>query len=185
MRPMAETKPTATADELLRMPDDGYRYELVRGELRRMSPAGYRHGVVAMRLGLALGLHVETENLGEVCAAETGFRLDMDLVRAPDVAFVRRERLDEHRTPTGYWPGAPDLAVEIVSPNDTFSRVQEKVFDWLDAGARMVLIADPRKRTVTEYRSRDDVRILTETSTIEGHDVVPGWTLPVERLFAR
>ena len=187
MRPMAETKRIATADELLRMPDDGCRYELVRGELRRMSPAGSRHGKVAMTLGAALHQHVQEHGLGEVYAAETGFIIATgpDTVRAPDVAFVGRERLLDPEPPTGFWPGAPDLAAEVVSPSDAFTDVQRKVCAWLDAGTRTVLVVDPDERTVTVFRSRRDVDVLTEGDAIDGGDVVPGWSLPVATLFAR
>jgi Uma2 family endonuclease len=186
MRNMAEAKRATTADELLHMPDDGFRYELVRGELRRMSPAGYRHGLVAANLLGALRPHVLREGLGHVCAAETGFVLarDPDHVRAPDVAFVSRDRsAPVGDPPTGFWPGAPDLAAEVVSPSDSFTEVQAKAFDWLDAGTRLVLVVDPEQRTVTIYRSRDDVRVLTECDSIDGKDVVPGWSVGVAELF--
>jgi hypothetical protein len=103
------------------MPDDGFRYELVRGELRRMPPAGDEHGYLALEIASDLRNHVKANNLGRTDAAETGFKLasDPDTVRAPDVAFVRRERAEKVGRVTGYWPGAPDLAVEVVSPNDT------------------------------------------------------------------
>ena len=109
------------AEELLRMPDDGFRYELVRGELRKMAPTGHVHGKVAMRLGARLDQYVDEHKLGVIYAAETGFRLasDPDTVRAPDVAFVRQDRLDLAEEPQGYFPGPPDLAVEVVSPGDT------------------------------------------------------------------
>jgi len=175
-----------TAEELLRKPDDGFRYELVRGELRKMPPAGSEHGYIAMRLGSRLGRHVEANDLGRVYAAETGFKLtsDPDTVRAPDAAFIGRERVEEAGRVEGYWPGAPDLAVEVVSPGDTHTEVVEKALAWLGAGSRMVLVVDPGQRTATVYRSLDDIRILTEGDAIDGADVVPGWRLPVAELFA-
>lgn len=174
-----------TAEDLLRMPDDGFRYELVNGELIKMAPAGREHGYLAMRVGGPLWQYVETHQLGEVYAAETGFQLasNPDTVRAPDVAFVSQQRLEEAGPVRGYWPGAPDLAVEVISPNDTYTEVQDKVLTWLDAGTRMVVVLNPRRRTVTVYRSRTDITILTENDTLDGRDVVPGWTLPVADLF--
>lgn len=174
-----------TAADLARLPDDGFRYELVRGELRKMSPAGEQHGLIAMRLGWRLAQYVETQKLGIVYAAETGFILstDPDTVRAPDVAFVRQERLAARPTGVSFRAEAPDLAAEVISPNDVFAEVEEKVIDWLAAGTQLVLVINPRKRTVTAYRSRTDIRILTETEQIEGGTVVPGWTLPVADLF--
>ncbi len=175
-----------TADELLGMPDDGFRYELVRGELRRMSPASHRHGRIVLNLTTPLDQFVRAHALGAVYAAETGFKLasDPDMVRAPDVAFVRRERVDAVGEIEGYWPGAPDLAAEIVSPNDAYTEVEETVMDFLMAGTRMVLVVNPRQRIVTVYRALADISILTENDTVDGEDVVRGWTLPVQALFA-
>jgi Uma2 family endonuclease len=177
-------QPTS-AEELLRIPDDGFRYELVRGELRRTALAGGLHGIVAMQATLPLAQHVEANELGVVLAAGTGFKLatNPDTVRAPDAAFISRERIEQLGIPEDYWPGAPDLAVEVVSPSDTYTEVEEKVIEWLSAGTRMVIVADPRKRTVTVYRG-SKVTFLTERDVLSGEDVVPGWTVAVKDLFA-
>jgi Uma2 family endonuclease len=183
---MATARQLITAEELLRMPDDGYRSELVRGELRKMAPAGHLHGRVAINVTTPLDRHVRAHHLGVVYAAETGFKLasNPDTVRAPDVAFIRRECVEEAGDVEGYWPGAPDLAVEVISPSDTYADVQEKVFDWLEAGTRMVILVMPRKRAVTVYRSLTDMIMLTEHDTLDGADVVPGWKIPVRELFS-
>ncbi len=182
-----ETRHT-TAEELLRMPDDGFRHELVRGELRKMTPAGNKHGYVTMNLSGPLHRHVKENGLGRVYTAETGFLLarNPDTVRAPDVAFVSHARLEEVGEVEGFWPGAPDLAVEVISPSDTHTEVIGKALSWLDAGCRMVLAVDPSRRTVTVYRALDDIRILKGEAgeTLDGADVVPGWSLPVAELFA-
>jgi len=180
-----QTQPL-TADDLLHLPDDGERYELVQGELRKMAPASSGHGVKAMRLGWRLAQYVATHQLGEVFAAETGFLLarNPDTVRAPDVAFVRADRIMAIPPGEGFWPEAPDLAAEVISPGDSYSEVAEKVADWLGAGTRMVLIVDPRLRTVTVYRALNDVTHLTAQDTLDGDIVVPGWTLQVGDLFA-
>ena len=122
---------------------------------------------------------------GSVYAAETGFQLtvDPDTVRAADVAFVRQERVEAVGDTDGYWPGAPDLAVEVVSPNDLYTEIEEKVIDWLDAGTQMVVIINPRKRVVTVYRSRTNITLLTENDTLDGADIVPGWQLAVHDVF--
>lgn len=174
-----------TADELLRMPRGRVRRELVRGVLREMTPAGYEHGWIAMRIGSLLDRYVRENDLGVALAAETGFRLesDPDTVRAPDVAFVRRDRAANVVEGSSYFRGAPDLAVEVVSPGDSFSEVEEKVFDWLDAGCRMVVVVNPRKRTTTVFRSRSEIVVLTESDELDGGDVVPGWRLPVRGIF--
>jgi Uma2 family endonuclease len=182
---MTTTSQLVTAEDLLRLPDDGFRYELIRGELRKMAPAGHWHGRITINVTTPLDRHVRAHHLGVVYAAETGFKLasDPDVVRAPDVAFIRQERVDEVGDVEGYWPGAPDLAVEVVSPSDTYGDVEEKVLDWLEAGARMVIVVMPRRRTVTVYRSLSDIVVLTEHDTLDGGDVVPGWTLPVREIF--
>jgi Uma2 family endonuclease len=151
---MAVVRREVTAQELLRMPDDGFRYELVRGELRQMTPAGSVHGRIAMNFGTSLNNHVKAHHLGAVYAAETGFRIsgDPDTVRAPDVAFVSQERLEAVGEIEGYWSGAPDLAVEVILPGDSHVEVEEKVFDWLEAGTKMVFTINPRSRSVTVYR---------------------------------
>jgi Uma2 family endonuclease len=183
---MSTTIQTTTADELLRMPDDGFRYELVRGELRKMSPAGHKHGRIAMKVATPLDNHVTANKLGAVYAAETGFLIssDPDTVRAPDVAFVSQTRLDEVGDVEGYWPGVPDLVVEVISPGDTYTEVEEKVLEWLEAGALMVVVVNPRKRAVTVYRSLTDIIVLTEGDTLDGGNVVPGWTMAVKDIFA-
>ncbi|HEX6293438.1 MAG TPA: Uma2 family endonuclease [Herpetosiphonaceae bacterium] len=183
---MATVLKLITADDLLQMPDDGFLYELVRGELRRMSPGSFRHGKIIINVTLSLGQHVREQRLGDVFAAETGFKLasDPDTVRAPDVAFVRRERIEAVGDVGGFWPGAPDLAVEVISPHDLYTEVEEKVIEFLNAGTGMMLVVNPRKHTVTVYRAMADISILTEDDTIEGEDVVPGWSLPVRDVFA-
>src|SRR5215210_6349492 len=170
-----------TAEELLRKPDDGFRYQLVEGELRKLVPAGSEHGYVALKIASRLERHVEANNLGRVYAAETGFLTSRnpDTVLAPDAAFVSRERVERAGRVEGYWPGAPDLAVEVVSPNDTHAEVTEKALAWLESGSRMVLVADPRNRTLTVYRSPRDVSVLRQGETADGGDVVPGWKLSV------
>ncbi len=182
---MSAISQSLTAEELLRMPDDGFRYELVRGELKRMVPAGHQHGRMVLNFTTPLDQHVRAHSLGRVYAAETGFLLasNPDLVRAPDAAFIRRERLEESGEAEGYWPGAPDLAVEVISPGDTYADVEEKVRDWLNAGTRMVVVVNPRQRTVKVYRSLTDIMVLTEEDVLDGSAVVRGWKISVRDLF--
>lgn len=174
-----------TAEDLLDTPDDGLRRELVRGEMRVMAPAGNVHGRIAVNVTWSLADHAKSEDLGSVFAAETGFKIsgDPDTVRAPDVAFIRRERLDAVGEVEGYWPGAPDLVVEVVSPTDRFAELEEKVVDWLAAGSRMVLVVNPRARTVTVRTSEKEARILSDEEALDGGEVVPGWTLPIADVF--
>ena len=175
-----------TAEDLLQLPDGGMRRELVQGEVREMAPAGGEHGDIAMQIGWRLAQHVTTRQLGKVYAAETGFILarNPDTVRAPDAAFVRQETVEAIGSARGYLPGAPDLAVEVTSPSDSYADVEDKVMEWLEAGCRMVIVINPHRRAVTVYRSRNDIVILTEADTLRGGDVVEGWEVPVSDLFA-
>ena len=138
-----------------------------------------------MNAGFSLKQYVKKERLGRVFAAETGFVLarDPDTVCAPDVGFVRKERLAEGLGIKGYWPGPPDLAVEVVSPGDTYVEVEEKALEWLEAGCLMVIVANPLKRTLTVYRSLTDIVILTEREVLRGGEILPGWEMPVSEFF--
>ena len=177
-----------TADELLTMPDDGFCYELIKGELIKGSPPpGHEHGIVAMNIAGPLYAYAKTKNLGEVYAAETGFLLGQnpDTVRAADVAFVSRERIEKAGPVQGYWIGAPDLAVEVISPSDTVRRVEGKVAQWWESGTRTVWVISPKLHTVTVYRSLTDTVVLTENVTLDGGDVVHGFQIPIAEIFAK
>lgn len=177
---------TMTADELLRMPADGYRYELIEGELHQMAPPGFQHGLIGNDLSWRPAQYVQANQLGVVLAAETGFLLDRnpDTVRAPDIAFVSKSQLDRHGLPEGYFPEAPALAVEVVSPGDTAEEVDSKVRAWLAAGSQQAWVVYPGGRSVTVYRSLDDIRVLTEKDELIGDTVVPGFKCAVSDLFS-
>ena len=180
----ADSGETLTVEEFFRLPGDETRMELVRGRVVREPPAGFEHGHLAVVIAYRLKAFVSREDLGLVVGAETGFVLfdDPPTVRAPDAAFVARERLPEDRA--GFARLAPDLAVEVVSPSNTVAEVHDKVCDFLDAGTRLVWIVEPRRRTVMVYRSRDDIRLLTEDDELDGGDVLPGFSVRVGELFA-
>jgi Uma2 family endonuclease len=180
------TTKLVTADELLMMPDDGFNYELVKGELKRMPPTGREHGEVTMELAAPLHRYVKLNQLGRVYAAETGFKLESnpDTVRAPDIACVRAERIQATGRAQGYGEGAPDLAVEVLSPGNTKREMAEKVEEYFAAGARLVWIVNPKSKTVTVYHSPTDIIMLTEKDTLDGGEVVPGFQIPVSEIFA-
>ena len=168
-----------TAEDLWAISQDGSRCELVAGELHRMSPAGFEHGCVAVQFASPLHQHVRAHGLGRVCAAETGFILSRnpDTVRAPDVAFLSNARLAGTDAVKGFWPGAPEMAVEVRSPGDTSPEVDEKVRQWLAAGTLLVVVLDPTARQATVYRPVGEVVRLDADEILDCSDVVPGFSL--------
>ena len=159
--------------------------ELVRGELIMMSPSGFDRGCVAATIGAALGRSAEQGSLGTVVTAEPGFQIarDPDTVRAPDVAFVRADRIPPGGV-KGFFQGPPDIAVEVISPTDRASEVAAKAQDWLQAGCPMVWVVDTETRTVSVYRSLREIAILTVADTLTGGEVLPDFTVPVAKIFA-
>lgn len=174
-----------TAEELAALPDDGMRWELVRGELRKMTPAGFRHGRVAAALVMRLSAHVTENRLGRVLSSETGFLLsrDPDTVRAPDAAFVRTDRVPPDDEQAGFAALAPDLVVEVVSPGDRPDEVTAKALGWLDAGSRLVWVLDPQGRVAEVYRPGEAVTVLRDSDAFDGDDVLPGLTLTLEQIL--
>ncbi|MBI3970851.1 MAG: Uma2 family endonuclease [Chloroflexi bacterium] len=176
-----------TAADLARLPDDGFhRYELAKGVLITMAPPGYGHGSTASQIAYLLRRGLEDLAIGGEVVVEAGFQLaaDPDTVRGPDVAYVSAERLLAPADRAGYFPGAPDIVVEIVSPNDTAAEVLEKVQEYLPAGSRLVWVVESRTRTVTVYRPDGSAQVLRETDTLTGEDVLPGLSVPVRNIFS-
>ena len=182
----AISNPTVTtADQLANLSDDGQRRELLNGVLRMMSPAGGRHGKVVFELGRLIGNHVAALKLGAVFAAETGFMLsrDPDTVRAPDVAFISRDRLPDP-APRGFAELAPDLADEVLSPDDRPGVVLAKVADWLKAGSRLVWVVDPQRARARVYRADGSEALLAEFDALDGEDVLPGFSCSLGTIYA-
>lgn len=176
--------PITTAEQLYRATGLG-RCELVRGELKMMTPAGFEHGRIAATIAAELAIHVKRNRLGVVTGAETGFWIahNPDTVRASDVAFVRAERVPSTAL-AGYFDGPPDLAVEVVSPSDGAGEVLAKTHEWLASGCRVVWLVDPKTRIVSAYRSVDDVVHLTAADSLDGGDLLPGFAIAVAEIFA-
>jgi Uma2 family endonuclease len=174
-----------TAEEFMAMPNppDGSRQELVRGVIETMPPPKGPHGICCSRVNRRVGGFVEDHNAGWTTCNDAGFILERgpDTVRGPDVAFWSRERVPE--MPAGYFEVPPDLAVEVVSPEDHFARIQRKVLQYLDAGVRLLWVVDPEDRSVTLYRPDQKPRILGENETITGEDVLPGLSCRVAELL--
>jgi len=174
-----------TAVDVERLSFPGKQVELVRGRLVVREPPGTRHGAIAANLTCALGDFVRHNGLGTVFAQDTGFKIssDPDTVRAPDVAFVARERAD--RIPArGYAELAPDLLAEILSPDDAPAEVLAKVADWLAAGTRLVWVVDPQRSEIRVYRRDGSLSVLRETDPLEGEDVLPGFMCRVSDVFS-
>jgi Uma2 family endonuclease len=175
-----------TAEELAALPDDGWRRELVDGELVEMRPAGFEHGEVALAVGSLLREHVRRAGLGRVVAAETGFRLSRspDTIRAADAAFVAARRLPAPEQRTGFLDLAPDLAVEVVSPSDRASDVLAKASAWLTGGSAAVWVVYPAARTVAVHTAGGHVRHLGVNDVLTGGGAVPGFEVLVSELFS-
>jgi Uma2 family endonuclease len=180
-------RPTSvvTAEQLAEIPSDELRYELVEGHLHRMSPVGGIHGMLVLRLGSALAGWVQEHGLG-VVMTEAGFVLarDPDTVRAPDLAFVRTDRIPAGGVPRGFWQGPPDLVVEILSPDDRPSDVHAKVQGYLQRDVRLVWILDPDARQVMVHRFAAAPATIAIDGTLDGEDVLPGFTYPLRRLLS-
>jgi Uma2 family endonuclease len=174
-----------TAEDLLLRPSNGFRYELIRGELKQMTPGGYGHGVIVANLTNPLVEFVRSHRLGHVCGAETGFRISRspDTVRAPDIAFIRTERRGTQPFQEGFFEGAPDLAVEVLSPGDSALEIEEKIADWLGAGCTVVWVVNGRRRSVALHRRDAPVLLVSEADSLDANDVLPGFALPVSRIF--
>jgi Uma2 family endonuclease len=180
------TTTSHTAEQLLALPTGmGKRYELLAGELREMSPSRWRHGAVVDNVHTLLGSFIRASRLGRGFGAETGFRIarDPDTVRAPDFAFIAKEHLPADAPAEGFWPGAPDLAVEVLSPGDRLGDVDEKIDAWLTAGGAAVWVVDPKLETITVYRSRTEISVYAAGDTFHNEPVVPGFSCAVEEFF--
>jgi Uma2 family endonuclease len=181
---MSTATKITTAQQLLESPELG-RCELVQGELVMMSPAGFEHGRIVMRISVPLATYVESHGLGVVVGAETGFQLqhDPDTVRAPDVAWIRTDRVPQVPL-RAYFDGAPDLAVEVLSPEDRPWRVAVKVREWIQAGCAEVWVVNPVAQTVTLHTAGGQETVLQSTGEIVS-PVLEGFRLPVAQVFAR
>ena len=175
-----------TLEGFEQIPDDpeGYRIELSRGLVVREPPPGAGHGDVCSRLVIALGGYVRANGLGRT-VIEAGFLLSTDppTVRQPDIAFVRASRVPADRPPA-YWPFAPDLAIEVVSPSNTLSELQQKVIDYFEAGTVEVWLIDPHTRAATIYHGLSDIAVLREPERLDGGSIVSGFSMPLSEIFA-
>ena len=171
-----------TAEQLIELPSGEFRYELVKGELFTMSPSGEEHGAVTMKIAFRLAQFIEHHELGVIYGAETGFKLesDPDTVLAPDVAFIRRERITT--LSKSYRIGAPDLAVEVISPRESKRKIEQKTTRWLQGGALAVWNVYPDSRTVNVHHLNIEPKVLLEKDDLTD-EVLPGFRLPLSQIF--
>ncbi len=183
---MTASKTLTTAEDLLRMPSDCGRYELIHGKLVEMSPAGARHNKVMGKVTFQLLRHVEPLGLGEVLPGDTGVILarNPDHVLATDVCFISAARVPEGDTPAGYLEIVPDLVVEVVSPGDSAAKVRQKTEEWLQAGARLVWTFYPVTRTVAVSETATGTRVYSEAEMLNGEPVLPGFSVSVSAFFS-
>ncbi len=174
-----------TADDLLRLYSDGVRGELIRGVLYKTVGTGIEHGAIAVNIAILMGTFVKSRRLGRVVGTDVGMWLERnpDTVREPDIAFISAEKLPLDTRVRGYSEVVPDLVVEIISPNDRPVAVNDKAQMWLRYGVRLVLLVDPDDRTVTVLPEDGPAQTLTDADTLDGGDVLPGFTCPVRDIF--
>jgi Uma2 family endonuclease len=183
---LVEEKPRTgqpiSLEELMRLPDDGNKYELVKGVLK-VTPSGHEQEDVGGWLVTLLNNLVRPRKLGRVYGSNAGYRLPNGDVRAPDVSFVRQERLPGGRSPKSFADYPPDLMVEVLQPGGRLSDVAYKLGEFFDWGTPLIWVIDPAHQTVTVYRSLSDVRTLYANDTLDGGDVIPGFAVRVGELF--
>lgn len=182
--PPAEIPPRITGEELFALGDIG-SCELVEGEIIQMSPTGEKHGIIEFNLGGELRTFVRQHNLGRVSGGEVGIYVKRkpDTVRGADVVFISNERYAQIRSKS-FLDVAPDLVVEILSPDDRWNEVMRKLEEYLEIGVRVVWIVDPETVSVFAYRSMTDVRRFEKNEALTAEDILPGFAIAVAELFA-
>lgn len=175
-----------TVEEFYEKAAEGFRGELVRGELKETMPTSILHGIIAGRIAGLLAFFLMQNRFGEVLTAEAGFKLFVNerTVRVPDVAFLSNEKLAEIEDFSKFFNGTPDLAVEVISPSESYDEVQGKLEDYLAAGVKMVWIVRPKQKSVTVYNSLFDFKTFYEDEELNGGDVLPNFKCRLQDIFA-
>ncbi len=173
-----------TEAELMALPDDGRKYELVEGEIVA-SNAGIEHEFIGARLIIVLGGFVHGKKLGVVCGSSAGYWIKSGNLRSPDVSFIAKERLQGLKyAPKKFFHGAPDLVVEILSPSDSVEGLHEKIVEYFESGARLIWVLNPQEQTILVYHTPQPDLLLRTGDSISGGDVIPGFSLLLSELFA-
>ena len=177
-----KTEKTSNVEDLMRMPRDGRIYELVDGEIL-VSPAGMRHSEIAAKILGIIATFLDDHPIGKVYTPDVGISLPNGNVRTPDVTFVRTEKLPGGESPEGFGELVPDLAIEVLSPNDSLKEVGRKIGEFLECGVPIVWVVDPKRQTVTVYRSLSETQQFSATDLIAADPVLPGFSCKVARFF--
>jgi Uma2 family endonuclease len=179
--PVLEAK-KLTAEDLYDVPRDGRKYELIEGELI-VSPAGVKHEGIASRLVVRVGVYLMSNNLGEVYTSSIGFQLPSGDVVSPDVSFISAAKLPNGLEPEGFGQFAPDLAVEIISPSDSMTVVEDKVEIYLKNGTQLVWLINRKLRRATVYRADGTVSVIRAEGRLDGEAVLPGFTCALAEIL--
>ncbi|MGB3493501.1 MAG: Uma2 family endonuclease [Elainellaceae cyanobacterium] len=173
-----------TDEEFMALSNDGQRYELVDGELVDMGNSGMEHGYVACILTIVLGGYIRAHKLGVMCDSSTAFSLKGGNKRSPDFSFVVKNRLQGlSRPPRGFFQGSPDLAVEILSPSNTVEEIHRKIVEYFENETRLIWVIHPDEKYVLVYHSPEPDRFLRPQDTLDGEEVVPGFSMAIAELF--
>jgi Uma2 family endonuclease len=174
-----------TDEAFMALPDDGHHYEIVDGELIDMGNSGAKHGYIAIILSSALFAVVMAKKLGALFDLSTAFQMKNGNKRSPDISFVVKERLQGlNDLPDGFLEGAPDLAIEVLSPGNTVEEIHQKLMEYFDSGTRLAWVIHPKENYVLVYRSAQEPdRLLKLIDFLDGEDVIPGFSLPISTLF--
>jgi Uma2 family endonuclease len=180
MAEVTAVKQRLTEEEFLRLPDDGRKYELVEGEAREV-PAGVLHDAIVMRIGFLM--YPSAQKVGFLAASSAGFKMVTGNIRSPDISLVLRERLPEGKPPQGFLEGAPDLAIEVLSPNEDWAELGRKLGEYFASGSKEVWLVDPEKHMVTVYKSLTEVRVFYADDEIST-ELLPSFRCKVSELLA-
>ena len=174
-----------TAEELMQLPDDDLRHELINGELITMPLPKLPHGRIATRLGVQLVQFVVENDLGEVYIGDVDFQVtwNPDTVLSPDISFVSKERVEQAGDAEGYGQGPPDLVVEVYSPGYRPGKISKRISRWFSVGTKQVWVVALKQGTVAVYRSESDVTTFSGSDYLEAPDLFPGFRISLERIF--
>jgi len=178
------TRAMMTDEELAQLPKNGHKYEYVDGELV-MSPTKMPHERIGIRLAYLIESYLEKNPIAEVYGSSTGYRMANDNLRSPDVSVVLTDRFPDGKEPDGFGYFAPDIAVEIVSPSERRGKLTKKILEYFSNGSQLVLIIDPKHKSVTVYRSPEEFELLEEPDMLDCSPVLPGFSCPVSEIFRK